>query len=43
MSSPSAAELREKLMHERWAGKSYDELIEQLGKPMIVMGIPRDG
>jgi hypothetical protein len=40
---PSTVELREKLMHDRWAGKTYAELVEQLGKPLMVMSIPRDG
>ena len=34
---------REKRMNDHWTGKSYNELVEQLGKPKMVMSIPRDG
>ncbi len=41
--APYTAEFREKTMHDRWAGKSYSALVEQLGKPTLVMAIPRHG
>ena len=40
---PTTAEYREKIMHDRWAGKTYNELVEHLGKPTLVMGIPGGG
>ncbi len=34
---------RESSMQKVWAGKSYDELQESLGKPELTMSIPRYG
>ncbi|HEY5718733.1 MAG TPA: hypothetical protein VIS52_09580, partial [Motiliproteus sp.] len=34
---------REKIMHDRWAGRDYNELIAELGPPVHEMTIPRYG
>ena len=38
-----AAPTRERVMHERWAGRDYQELIAELGPPVYEMTIPRYG